>query len=59
MFRFSSLADQYKDLHLSAFDDQFLDDSDERLNPTSKRITEGWLIYSLIEIKQRYNIPGS
>ena len=53
-----ALAEQYKDLHLSGFDDAYLDSSTERLSPTAKRITEGWLCYSLVELKQRYNISG-
>ena len=57
-YRFSALASHYKDLHLFKFDDEYLEASDERLNPTAKRITEGWLTYSLVELKQRYNIPG-
>ena len=28
------------------------------MSPTAKRITEGWLTYSLVEIMQRYNIRG-
>ena len=56
--RFSALAEQYKDLHLSGFDDNYLDSSTERLSPTAKRIAEGWLSYSLLELKQRYNISG-
>ena len=56
--RFSGLAAHYKDLHLGDFDDAYLESSGERLNPTAKRIAEGWLCYSLVEIKQRYNIRG-
>ena len=56
--RFSGLASHYKDLHLSDYDDEYLDNEDERLCPVAKRIAEGWLTYSLIEIKQRYNIRG-
>ena len=56
---FSALAAHYKDFHLSGFDDEYLDLSTERLSPTAKRIAEGWLTYSLVELKQRYNIPGS
>ena len=43
---------------MSAFDDEELESSNERLTPTAKRITEGWITYSLVEIKQRYNIAG-
>jgi hypothetical protein len=43
---------------LCDYEDDYLEASGERLNPTAKRIAEGWLTYSLIEIKQRYNIPG-
>ena len=57
-FRFAGLSAHYKDLHLADFDDLYLESSDERLNPTAKRIAEGWLTYSLIELKQRYNICG-
>ena len=56
--RFSALASHYKDFHLFDFNDEYLDSSEERLNPTAKRIAEGWLTYSLVEMKQRYNIPG-
>ena len=53
-FSFAGLSAHYKDLHLADFDDLYLASSDERLNPTAKRIAEGWLI----ELKQRYNIYG-
>ena len=56
--RFSSLAEQFKDLHLSEYSNEFLGNSDERLSPTAKRIAEGWFQYSFIELKQRYNISG-
>ena len=55
---FSGLAAHYKDLHLSDFDDSYLESSTDRMSPTAKRITEGWLTYSLVEIMQRYNIRG-
>ena len=58
IIRFSALASHYKDFHLSDFSDEYLASSEERLNPTAKRIAEGWLTYSLVELKQRYNIPG-
>ena len=58
MLRFSALASHYKDLHLFDFDDEYLESSNERLSPAAKRIAEGWLTYSLVELKQRYNIPG-
>ena len=57
-FRFSSLASHYKDLHLSDYTDEYLESNDLRFNATAKRIAEGWQTYSLLEIKQRYNIPG-
>ena len=56
--RFSSLAEQFKDLHLGDFSNEYLGNSDERLSPTAKRIAEGWLQYSFIELKQRYDISG-
>jgi hypothetical protein len=45
-------------LHLFSFDDEELLTSNDRLTPTAKRIAEGWIAYSLVEIKQRYNISG-
>ena len=41
-----------------AFDDEELAANNDRLTPTAKRITEGWIAYSLVELKQRYNIAG-
>ena len=55
---FSALSSHFKDLHLFSFDDEELLTSNDRLTPTAKRIAEGWIAYSLVEIKQRYNIPG-
>ena len=56
--RFSALASHYKDFHLFNYEDEYLDNSGEWLTPTAERIAEGWLTYSLLEIKQRYNILG-
>ena len=55
---FSALSAHFKDLNLSSFDDEELQTGPDRLSPTAKRIAEGWICYSLIEIKQRYNISG-
>ena len=55
---FSALSSHFKDLHLFSFDDEELETSKDRLTPTAKRISEGWIAYSLVEIKQRYNISG-
>ena len=57
-FSFSALSSHFRDLHLFNFDDEKLDSSNDRQTPTAKRIAEGWMTYSLVEIKQRYNIKG-
>ena len=56
--RFSALSTHFKDFHLFEYEDDHLERDNERLTPTAKRITEGWLTYSLLEIKQHYNIQG-
>ena len=58
VLRFSALSAKYKDFHLADYLDEELEASSDRFQPTAKRITEGWLTYSLLELKQRYNIPG-
>ena len=57
-FSFAALSSHFKDLHLSSYDDDDLSNDKDRLTPTAKRIAEGWITYSLVEIKQRYNLRG-
>ena len=59
LFSFSALSAHFKDLHLFNFNEEELEASKERLTPTAKRITEGWITYSLVEIMQRYGIRGA
>ena len=54
---FTSMAEQYIDFHLGNVED--LDVSREtREALCEKRLSEGWFLYSLLEIKQRYLIEG-
>ena len=59
------MASHYEDFHLEEQDshdnedkDKDKKDSEERLSPTAKRLAEGWYLYSLLEMKQRYLIEG-
>ena len=57
LFSFTALAEAYIDFHLGHAED--LDISKEtREALCEKRLAEGWFLYSLIEIKQRYLIEG-
>ena len=58
------MASHYEDFHNGGvlleedLCDEDNDDDDERLSPAAKRLAEGWYLYSLIELKQRYLIRG-
>ena len=54
---FTAMAESYIDFHLGNVED--LDVSREtREALCEKRLSEGWFLYSLLEIKQRYLIEG-
>ena len=57
-FSFTALAESYIDFHLGNVED--LEPSKEtREALCEKRLSEGWFLYSLIEIKTRYLIEGN
>ena len=54
---FTALAESYIDFHLGHV--EYLGCSRElREALCEKRLAEGWYLYALLEIKQRYNIDG-
>ena len=55
------MANHYHDFYLGNYTDLELEKASsqkERLQICEKRLSEGWMLYSLLEIKQRYQIPG-
>ena len=50
------MAEAYIDFNLGDIDD--LDSLGTREALCEKRLAEGWFLYSLLEIKQRYHITG-
>ena len=57
-FSFTALAESYIDFHLGNVED--LEPSKEtREALCEKRLSEGWFLYALIEIKTRYLIAGN
>ena len=57
-FSFTALAESYIDFHLGNIED--LEVSKEtREALCEKRLSEGWFLYALIEIKTRYLIEGT
>ena len=58
---FSAMANHYHDFYLGNYTDLELEKASsqkERVQICEKRLSEGWMLYSLLEIKQRYQIPG-
>ena len=52
------MASHFEDFHSVEIGCDKFDDSEDRLTPAAKRLSEGWFLYSLLEIKQRYGIKG-
>ena len=54
---FTSMAESYIDFHLGNVEDLEIS-KETREALCEKRLSEGWFLYSLLEIKQRYVIEG-